>query len=281
VSQQPSAAAPPRQIVPRMGSCMRTCRDPTRVFALGVDAGAAAMGWAMHSEACRTKTLGGIFKQSHNKPTQQTNTQTNKQTQPTRGQRWSRFAFLSAVRRHGMARHGRQRPAMLRRTNKRGRNWAGQLVVKDTVEGSGADNEMMLQEFVEAILRLAHAQVRRQTEVDRSYHPTIPSYPHPNRRAPRIRAASSSHDDHSSQTRGLRCGSTRLCLYQRTARTTESPLSQPAMRRARVGTFDPLLAWWLRSCRTACLACIPALCPPQTLAPAPPPSRAAWRSTSM
>jgi hypothetical protein len=42
---------------------------------------------------------------------------------------------------HGMAWHGRQRPAMLRCTNKRGRNWAGQLVVKDTVEGSGADNE--------------------------------------------------------------------------------------------------------------------------------------------
>ena len=46
------------------------------------------------------------------------------------------------------------------------------------------------------------------------------------------------------------------------------------MRRARVGTSDPLLAWWLRSCRTACLACIPALSPPQTLAAAPPPSRA-------
>ncbi len=36
------------------------CRDPNQSLRSVSTPGAAAMGWGMHSEACRTKTLGGI-----------------------------------------------------------------------------------------------------------------------------------------------------------------------------------------------------------------------------
>jgi hypothetical protein len=126
---------------------LHACPDPTRVCARCRRRVPLPWGGACILKHVAPKR-SAAFKQSHNKPTQ-----TNKQHDRPRGQRWSRL--LSCQRcggmawhgmawhgmAHGMAWHGCQRPAMLRRTNKRGRNWAGQLVVKDTVEGSGADNE--------------------------------------------------------------------------------------------------------------------------------------------